>query len=249
MILCPLSQINTMGKMNSSLQGFGSLDPDQTNFEHGSSTQKSSYTEAISQQDPFERLGQLREEVTELRDIVTRFAEITLNELKRIQPPEPIVPPSPFVISNPISGILSNYVNLGNSDPLPKTAEVAKSWLLLDFFRDIRTTFSMYLDARYRLRRATQLFVPMIIGLFFLNHLFFSNMLSFGLITAIPEKMLDILLSVLLYKILYREMVRYREVIDQFQQAVNPNLISNTETKIITNSAESPHQEMDIERT
>ena len=184
-----------------------------------------------------ERIHKLEEEVFALRDTVSRFAELMLVELKRLHPPEaPSAPQQPVMVS--VAGMAPIPISL----PTPQSHQFARGWVLPELFRDLSTTFKMYFDPRYRLRRTTQLFIPMILFIFFLNHLFWKA-IPIPLVDMIGEKLCDIVLAVLLYKVLFREMLRYREVIAQFH-AVDP---SHQRTKIIHSDGDSPTTAMDIE--
>jgi hypothetical protein len=72
----------------------------------------------------------------------------------------------------------------------------------------------MYMDPRYRVRRATQLMVPLIFGLFALNYAFFNLLLTqVPVLTPILERLIGIILAVLLYKVISRETTRYRQMV------------------------------------
>jgi hypothetical protein len=160
--------------------------------------------------DGSDRVQKLEGEVFALRDTVSRFAELMLNELKRIKPPEPPPPAAPVTMS------MAGMAPVPIAIPTPQAELMARGWVLPEFFRDLTTIFRMYIDSRYRLRRATQLFVPVILFLFVLNFWIIGHI---PLIGWIAVEIGTILLSILLYKILYREMVRYREVIAQYNVA------------------------------
>jgi hypothetical protein len=72
----------------------------------------------------------------------------------------------------------------------------------------------MYFDTHYRVSRTAQVAVPAVIGLFALNYFFFSVWFSIAVISPIGERVIGILLGVFLYKVLAREMTRYREVLE-----------------------------------
>jgi hypothetical protein len=185
-----------------------------------------------------DRVQKLEEEISAMRDTMSRFAELVLVELKRIKPPEP--PPSPAPLTFSIGGMAPIPIAFST----PQALEASKRWLLPDLIRDISTTIKMYFDSRYRLRRATQLFVPVVLMLFVFNHFFWAAFSAIPLIPLIFEKIVDIVLAVLLYKVLYREMVRYREVIAQFNAAT-----SQTESHSrVVHAGEEPHTQMDIEK-
>ena len=85
----------------------------------------------------------------------------------------------------------------------------------MELFRDFWTTIRMYLDPRYRVRRATQLLAPFILLLFAFNCFFFNSVFAVPILSSVLEKAIDVILAVLLYKVVSRELVRYRQVIEQ----------------------------------
>ena len=73
----------------------------------------------------------------------------------------------------------------------------------------------MYFDPRYRVLRSTQLRMLVILGLFVLNCCFFRLVFETPIISPILEKLADVLLAMLLYKVVSRELFRYRQAIAQ----------------------------------
>lgn len=65
---------------------------------------------------------------------------------------------------------------------------------------------------RYRVRRFTQILVPVILVLFVLNYLFWASF-PIPFLSKVLEKCFDIILAIMLYKVWYREVQRYRDVI------------------------------------
>ncbi|MCX7666248.1 MAG: hypothetical protein N2112_11950 [Gemmataceae bacterium] len=92
-----------------------------------------------------------------------------------------------------------------------------RKWILGEIFRDFRTIFLMYFDQRYRLRRSTQLLVPSILISLILVYLFFNYAFSILLISPILERLIEMILAVLLYKVLNQEMIRYREALKAYE--------------------------------
>ena len=167
-----------------------------------------------------ERLQRLEDEVAELRVTMTRFADLMVGEVKEIRknqslepaPPLPegaSLPPETF--GEPIAA--GNAPPAGSVPALP-IAPARRRWLLTELFGDFRIIFRMYLDPRYRVRRATQLMVPVIVGLFVLNWLFFSS-IPIPVVSSAIEKIVDVVLAILIYKVLIRETERYRTTIAQ----------------------------------
>lgn len=182
-----------------------------------------------------DRIRRLEDEVDGLRDTMTRFAEVVLGELKQIRHADPEL--APGAVPMP--------------DTLPPTRDSAtggrRPWLVTELFRDLLTIFRMYLDPRYRLRRSTQLLVPLILGLFVLNYVFFTYLFAIPVMSTILGKVGDIILAVLLYKVLSREAVRYREALMQYA-AWQTARANQGYSRVIHSVGEGPTVSMDIER-
>ena len=73
------------------------------------------------------------------------------------------------------------------------------------------------MDPRYRVRRGTQLMVPFILFLFGMNYVLFNHtILDIPVFRHVFERLVEIVLGVLLYKVLMREVARYRQTIANF---------------------------------
>jgi len=156
------------------------------------------------------RVQRIESEMAELRETVARFAELMIGEFKDLRNSQAELPPEQAP-SDTDNGIPPEV-----PAPAPETAPLRGPWLLMELLRDFSTTFRMYFDPRYRVRRATQMLVPLIIGLLVLNVVFFNHILDIPIISAALSKMVDIVLAILLYKVLSREIARYRLAIHQF---------------------------------
>ena len=157
-----------------------------------------------------ERIHHLENEVADLRDTIARFAELVIGEVKNLRQSHaelPVFPPA-------IAGDLPiTHTSRGN--PAPSVPTTRRPWLLMELLRDFGATFRMYLDPRYRVRRATQMMVPLVFGLFALNCYFFNIVFSVPFVSSGLEKVIDIVLAFLLYIVIHREIVRYRQVLAQ----------------------------------
>jgi hypothetical protein len=89
-----------------------------------------------------------------------------------------------------------------------------KPWTVSATLGELRTTARMYFDPRYRVSRLTQFAVPAVLLLFVLNYFFFALWFPVPVLSPILERVICVLLGVLLYKMLTRELARYREVLD-----------------------------------
>lgn len=89
-----------------------------------------------------------------------------------------------------------------------------RTWFLVQFGAELRLMAKMYFDPRYRVSRTAQFAVPAVIGLFALNYFLFAVWFSIAVISPILERVVGVLLGVFLYKVLTREIARYREVLE-----------------------------------
>jgi hypothetical protein len=89
-----------------------------------------------------------------------------------------------------------------------------RRWLLTQLWSELRLVFQMYFDHRYRISRTAQFAMPGIIALLIFNYFLFSVWISIPVLSPIIERLLTLLLGVLAYKILMRETIRYREVLE-----------------------------------
>ena len=157
-----------------------------------------------SADDVADRMLRLEGEVAELRSTLSELAEIVVNDIRDRRE----------------AGLAGSATTVPDV-PIPTAADgsipadtVRRPWLLFDFLREIGLTFRMYMDARYRVRRATQLMVPLILGLIVANYLFFNLlMVQVPVFTPIVERLITIVLAVLLYKVISREVARYRRLL------------------------------------
>jgi hypothetical protein len=95
---------------------------------------------------------------------------------------------------------LKPRASAGNSHP---------SWLLFDAWAEAQTILRMFLDRRYRLSWAARFVLPAALGCMLISWLFFS---SIWIIGPIVDKVMDLALAFVAYKVLSREAQRYREM-------------------------------------
>jgi hypothetical protein len=93
-----------------------------------------------------------------------------------------------------------------------------RRWLLAQLWDELRLIVRMYFDSRYRVSRTAQFVLPAILVLFALNYFVFSMTLSIPVVSPVLERLFCVLLGVLLYRILTREIARYRAVLDYLAQ-------------------------------
>ena len=87
-------------------------------------------------------------------------------------------------------------------------------WKRFAFLRELRLIVGMYVDARYRVSRLTQLAAPGLLAVMVGNYFFFNwLMVGVPLLTPILERLVLIALAVALYQVLSREAARYGDVL------------------------------------
>src|SRR5262245_44222 len=89
-----------------------------------------------------------------------------------------------------------------------------RSWLVVQLVAELRLALRMYFDPRYRISRTTQFVLPVIGLVLIFNYFFFAQWLAIPLLSPVTERLLAVILAVLGYKILTRELARYREVLE-----------------------------------
>jgi hypothetical protein len=157
-----------------------------------------------------ERLRRLEAEVADLRHTMAELAEIVVGDIKErrevaaaVSAPVPEIHIPPSLVP-------------GGETTLAVMNAARRPWLLVDLLREIGTTIRMYMDPRYRVRRSTQLLVPIVLGLMVADYCLFRGLLlEIPVVTPVFEHVVGIVLSVLLYKVLSREIARYRQVLVQ----------------------------------
>lgn len=187
-----------------------------------------------------DRMQRLEGEVAELRHTLSELAEIVVGDIRERRE-------AAIAVSAPVSEVpIPSSLVPGGETTLKVLNAVRRPWLLIDLLRDIGATVKMYMDPRYRVRRATQLMVPLILVLFGLNYLVLNHtLLDIPVFRHIVERVVEIVLAVLLYKVLMREVARYRQTITQFAvgaraRAVPAALLNNDPDTAALSQQESP---------
>ena len=171
-----------------------------------------------------DRLHRVEDEVAELRHTVSELAEIVVNDIKDRRE-------AAIAVSAPVADIPIPASLAPGGQTAPSTAGASRRpWLLIEILREIGSTVRMYVDPRYRVRRATQIMVPAILAAFGLNYLICHHtILDIPVFRHILERVVDIVLAVLLYKVVSREVARYRQMMVQLAGAPrswNPTPVS-----------------------
>lgn len=161
-----------------------------------------------------ERLELMEGEVAELRHTVSELAQIVVGDIRERRE-------AAIAVSAPVSEIsIPESLIPGGQTALDTARAIRKPWLLIELLRDCGATLRMYMDPRYRVRRSTQLMVPAIIGVLIANYFLWNLLfLHVPVLTEIVERLIDIVLAVLLYKVLIREISRYRQMAAQLAGA------------------------------
>ena len=103
---------------------------------------------------------------------------------------------------------------------MPPNEPSVWSWFTSSVLGEIKLIVRMYLDPRYRLSRFAQLGVPIILVAFVFNYFFFllPPIGAIPIVREILERFVCVLLSIGLYKVLARELIRYRQVLEYLSQ-------------------------------
>jgi hypothetical protein len=96
--------------------------------------------------------------------------------------------------------------------PAPADATERK-WFLAQFAAELRLVVTMYFDPRYRISRTAQFALPGIALVLIFNYFFFSVWVNVTFLSPVVERLLIVILAVVGYKLLTRELARYREVL------------------------------------
>jgi hypothetical protein len=89
-----------------------------------------------------------------------------------------------------------------------------RTWFFIQLWAELRLALRMYFDPRYRLSRTAQLAMPLFVALVALNYFLFSVWFSVAIVSPLVERLCDVVLAVLGYRVLLRELDRYRTVLD-----------------------------------
>jgi hypothetical protein len=130
-------------------------------------------------------------------------------------------PPVPGLIPAAVTAVRFAQSAFPNTPPgvAPQPAEIGfRSWLLTQVVGEFRLMAMMYFDARYRLSRVAQFGVPAVLALAALSYFVFNYTCAIPIAAQIGERVVLVVLAVVLYRILAREVARYRQVLDYLAQ-------------------------------
>ena len=188
-----------------------------------------------------ERLERMEGEVAELRHTVSELAQIVVGDIRERRE-------AAIAFSAPVSEItIPASLVPGGQSTLTAMKAMRKPWLLFELLSDCGATARMYMDPRYRVRRSTQLMVPAILGVLLANYFVFNLLfLHVPVLTEVVERLVDIVLAILLYKVVIREVGRYRQMLAQLAgtsrtwKTVPASLINNDPDMSALRRTESP---------
>ena len=126
--------------------------------------------------------------------------------------------PQPLALLPHLSGSLPEGAVL---HPPPPVVRGPRSWFVLQLWAEVRLAGRMYFDPRYRISRTAQFLLPAILGLFFLNYFLFGVWFAIPVVSPIAERIVCALLGVCAYRVVARELTRYRDVLEYLAKYVH----------------------------
>ncbi len=116
------------------------------------------------------------------------------------------------------AGLVPPEKMYGAAKPIPPEIGLPNGQSLWKFFvagilGEIKTVARMYFDPRYRLSRVGQIGVPVLLVLYVANYFFWNFTCALPIVPQVAERIMYIPLTLALYKVLVREVARYREVL------------------------------------
>jgi hypothetical protein len=96
----------------------------------------------------------------------------------------------------------------------PELEPQRRTWLFVQIWMELRLAVRMYFDPRYRVSRTAQIAFPLFAALLALNYFLFSVWFSIAVVSPVAERLFDVILAGLAYRVLLRELDRYRAVLD-----------------------------------
>ncbi|AMV28912.1 hypothetical protein VT84_31250 [Gemmata sp. SH-PL17] len=144
-----------------------------------------------------------------------------MTEPTSVQPSPPPAPVTEQPVASMIPPAILPLMRLLPPPPVgtilapPEPMEPARrGWFVAQIWAEVRLAMRMYFDPRYRISRTAQVAFPLVGVLLALNYFLFSVWFSVAFVSPIAERLLDALVVLLGYRILIRELDRYRAVLD-----------------------------------
>jgi hypothetical protein len=107
------------------------------------------------------------------------------------------------------------------SIPSDTTASSHRLWSWLQSLADLRLMLAMYFDPHYRMSRLTQLGLLALVGLVVFDYFFFAVWFSVPFVSPILERLLIVMATLIAYKLIKLELIRYRRVRDYMSRWYN----------------------------
>ena len=89
-----------------------------------------------------------------------------------------------------------------------------RGWFFAQLWAEMVLALKMYVDPRYRVSRTAQLAFPLFSVLLVLNYFVFAVWFAYPIVSPVLERLLDVVIVVIAYRVLVRELDRYRAVLD-----------------------------------
>ncbi len=109
-------------------------------------------------------------------------------------------------------GMLGAQSENAEQEPQASSSDLRRPWLLFDAYAEARSMVRMYFDPRYRMSWRART-IPLVVLVVLLTSAFWLPGTSIPVMGTIFDKIVDIVLAFLAFKLLSREARRYREVI------------------------------------
>lgn len=129
-------------------------------------------------------------------------------------PPEP--PPEGVILPMPTSPLSVGPESGRDDSPPPHPL-----WSWMQSLADLRLVVAMYFDSRYRMSRLTQWGLRALIGLVVFDYFFFAVWFTVPFISPILERLLIVLATLIAYKLVKMELIRYRRARDYISRWYN----------------------------
>ena len=97
-----------------------------------------------------------------------------------------------------------------------------RGWFFGQLWAEMVLALKMYVDPRYRVSRTAQIAFPLFAVLLVFNYFVFSVWFSVAVFSPVAERLLIVVLVVLAYRVLVRELDRYRAVLDYLAKYAGP---------------------------
>jgi hypothetical protein len=163
-----------------------------------------------------ERVRRLEDAVAVLQDtrhLEERVVERVANRLNRSAPPAGAEPTG--IVVHPGRRLVPATAVAARDQPAdsPMATSVRglrQSWLLLDFYNEVRAMVRMSLDRRYRVAWMARVVPVVALALFLFSWFFIGGIPWIG---PILDRLFDVVLICIVYKVLSREAQRYRQAV------------------------------------